>query len=295
MAIGVPGVVRLLLSLSATLALFWFFPVRHIEALLIPGLVALLAILLLIGYRAGGGVPDHEMAHYLTALSARSARVPSEEFLRDQKVREGVRDVWERILRSVHRGVQLIALRIPKPTEFRPLIFISHSARSDPSSHKQLRSLEKSLLAAGFDILLDETRLEGGEPWRNRLHTWMGHCHDAIVLLTEKALKSAWVLKEATILSWRQSLSPDFVLLPVYLGISGSDVRKSETFSPLNLSETQALKDLTPKALSEELIRLLTPLKRLGAKTPRRLLKERSRTSSNRSAARRCWRALSPL
>ncbi len=95
-AIGLPAAARLLLSLGATLALFWFFPVRQIEALVVPALVVLLAILLLIGYRAGGGAPDHFMAHYLTALSARTARVPSEEFLREQKAR----DVWERIRRG---------------------------------------------------------------------------------------------------------------------------------------------------------------------------------------------------
>ncbi len=84
-----------------------------------------------------------------------------------------------------------------KSSGFRPIIFISHSARSDPAAHETLTKLEQPLNKSSFDVLLYEKRLLGGEQWRPRLHTWTGCCHGAIILLTIKALESPWVLKEA--------------------------------------------------------------------------------------------------
>src|SRR6266404_5841155 len=139
---------------------------------------------------------------------------------------------------------------MPKPQRFRPIIFISHSARQDAKAYTTLKTVGAHLKSNGFDVLVDETRIQGGEPWRDCLHTWMGHCHGGVVLLTPKALSSAWVLKEATILSWRQSLSAgSFPLLPVFLGVQPGDLAKSEQFSPLALTEIQALKKLTELAL----------------------------------------------
>ena len=163
-----------------------------------------------------------------------------------------------------------------KDSGFRPIIFISHSARNDPAAHGILIKLEQYLNKNGFDVLLDETRLEGGEPWRDRLHTWMGHCHGAIILLTSKALESPWVLKEATILSWRHSLSGGkFPLLPVYLGVRTSDIENSKLFSPLALTEIQALKGLTGVKLCKAIADLLAPLRLSEAKTPQRQVEEK--------------------
>jgi hypothetical protein len=159
---------------------------------------------------------------------------------------------------------------------FRPIVFISHSARNDPAAHETLANLEEYLNTNGFDVLLDETRLEGGEPWRNCLHTWMGHCHASIILLTPKALTSPWVLKEATILSWRYSLSlGKFPLLPIYLGLRSSEVEQSKLFSPLALTEIQGLKGLEGTDLFKAIADLLAPLRLAQAKTPQTLLEEK--------------------
>src|SRR3954469_15485232 len=148
------------------------------------------------------------------------------------------------------------------PPRSRPIVFVSHSARGDPDSHASLKAIEAQLKKAGFDVLLDETRLKGGEPWRNCLHTWMGHCHGAILLLTPKALQSPWVLKEATILSWRNSLSApgEFLLVPVLLGISPNELAANTVFAPLNLQEVQAIKGLKGAALAKALVALFEPL-----------------------------------
>jgi hypothetical protein len=163
-----------------------------------------------------------------------------------------------------------------KESSFRPIIFISHSARNDPAAHDTLVKLEQYLKDNGFDVLLDETRLQGGEPWRNRLHTWMAHCHGAIVLLTSKALESPWVLKEATILSWRYYLSGEkFPLLPVYLGLRTSDIENSKLFSPLALTEIEAIKGLTGLKLCKAMADLLGRLRSSEARTPQRLVEEK--------------------
>ena len=155
---------------------------------------------------------------------------------------------------------------MPKPRQFRPIIFISHSARNDPAAHTTLTKLQQYLHKNGFDVLLDETRLQGGDDWRNHLHTWMGHCHGAILLLNKKALDSKWVLKEATILSWRRSLSGgSFPLLPVLVGISATDLAESVSFNPLALTEIQALKNLTGAKLGTAVVELLASLRLRGS------------------------------
>jgi hypothetical protein len=162
---------------------------------------------------------------------------------------------------------------MPKASQFRPIIFISHSGRGDIETYPTLKKVEQYLEKRGFDVLLDETRIQGGEPWRNCLHTWMGHCHAAIVFLSPKALASPWVLKETTILSWRQSLSGGkFLLVPVLIGLRASDLAKSEQFNPLALSEIQALKNLTGVTLAKALVKLLAHLRSIGADTPQLIM-----------------------
>ena len=60
--------------------------------------------------------------------------------------------------------------------------------------------------------LVDYTELGPGVGVASSLHEMMAECQAAVVLLTEHAVKSAWVLKEATILAWRRSLDPSFTV-----------------------------------------------------------------------------------
>jgi pimeloyl-ACP methyl ester carboxylesterase len=70
----VPFIARLFLSIFTAGLFLYFFPVRQIEALLVPVLLIFFSIMLLILYRSLGGVPDHFMQCYIKALSARPAR-----------------------------------------------------------------------------------------------------------------------------------------------------------------------------------------------------------------------------
>lgn len=121
-----------------------------------------------------------------------------------------------------------------------------------------LDALEKKLKQRGFDVLLDRKRLEGGQRWRQELHTWMASCHGAVILFSENAYKdSEWVLKEATILSWRKALDPDFELVPVTLSpVKGTWLSKGD-YEPLALGEIQTIDgDLREKAVTKVVARL---------------------------------------
>ena len=94
-----------------------------------------------------------------------------------------------------------------------PRLFVSHSSK-DRELTEEVRDL---ILPPGevdptCEILLDIDRLDDGRPWEPYLHEWMARCHAGLVLLTENSVMSDWVLKEATILSWRVSLDPSFKL-----------------------------------------------------------------------------------
>jgi TIR domain len=161
----------------------------------------------------------------------------------------------------------------------RPIIFISHSARQDPVALGYLKKITATLKASGFDVLVDQDRLKPGQPWRSCLDLWMAHCHAAVILLSEKALgKSEWVLKEATILRWRDSLEAlngrksGFQLIPVFLGVGSTQVDAAPGFGPLKLSEIEALRGLKPVPLAKKLVRTLEPLLQKAGDSPRRLL-----------------------
>jgi len=155
----------------------------------------------------------------------------------------------------------------------RPLIFISHSARDDPEAYKNLGIIRDRLKNDRFEVLIDETSIEGGDPWNEHINTWIAYCHGAIILLTQKALKSAWVQKEAAILSWRRSRSrsDEFKLLPVLFGASAEDVKSSAKFGVLELADYQALMKLRELPLAEKLATLLEPLRGAQITTPRQL------------------------
>jgi hypothetical protein len=162
------------------------------------------------------------------------------------------------------------------PPRSKPLVFISHSANGDKLASADLKAIQTHLKQQGFDVLLDRDRLKGGDQWRDCLHVWMAHCDAAILLLTKKALASVWVHKEATILAWRRSLDPTFVLLPVLAGdVNIGDVDSVGALRPSALPDTQALKGLRGAALAKALAERLKPLKTKTARTPLRILEEK--------------------
>src|SRR5678816_1440915 len=100
-----------------------------------------------------------------------------------------------------------------------PLIFVSHSSKDNDLTRDFCQALRAEVAGEStcdpvvdyeklpdYDVLVDINELQAGRPWPKQLHEWMARCHAAVLLLTPNAVKSPWVLKEATILAWRLSL-----------------------------------------------------------------------------------------
>jgi hypothetical protein len=103
-----------------------------------------------------------------------------------------------------------------------------------------------------YDVLVDYDRLVAGRVWPRQLHEWMACCHSGLLLLTANAIESDWVLKEATILSWRCSLDETFRLFIA----RSPDVTDAQLdkhgYSPLRLDDVQWLGTMEPAAIAAQ-------------------------------------------
>jgi TIR domain-containing protein len=132
-------------------------------------------------------------------------------------------------------------------------IFVSHSSK-DNDLTKAVCALLKAPGPGGeeaYQVLVDTDSLEGGDPWPIQLHEMMADCHAAVVLLTDHALASAWVLKEATILTWRKSLEPEFKLFIAQLRDFTDDELRSARYEPLQHRQIQGLRDKDPAGIAQ--------------------------------------------
>ena len=151
--------------------------------------------------------------------------------------------------------------------KIKPLIFISHSAK-DAKAKKVLGAL-CATLGRYFEVLLDSKGLRASEDWRRELHTWMGMCNGAVILLSEDAfVRSDWVLREATILGYRREDEEDFVLVPVLLPpVTPSRLRRKKNFKPLALDAIQAVASDTPDAIARKVLAAFARLRGAVQKT----------------------------
>ena len=101
-----------------------------------------------------------------------------------------------------------------------------------------LAKLKKGKIGTPF---LDKRDLAAGDVWQDCLHSELSTCAAAVVLLTPESIASGWVLKEATILSWRVFQRNDVLLVPVVLGVTDDDL-KARGFSPLAQERIQWVK-----------------------------------------------------
>ena len=151
----------------------------------------------------------------------------------------------------------------------KPSIFVSHSckdrehsappnlpmqARRDRADRLEFarrvrRQLFDRLSGSGrYEVWLDvRGGLRAGDLWRDGIHRALRDCQGAVILLSPEALESPWVLKEATILTWRALLGEPVLVIPVLLGISASDLPK-HGFDPSGISALQAASVLRPTA-----------------------------------------------
>jgi hypothetical protein len=92
---------------------------------------------------------------------------------------------------------------------------------------------------ARFNVFLDvRGGLNTGDQWRSGLHTALRSASAGIVLLSPEALESYWVLKEATILSWRAFMNDPIVLIPILLDVTREQL-KERGFGALDLDAIQ--------------------------------------------------------
>jgi hypothetical protein len=161
---------------------------------------------------------------------------------------------------------------MPELDDTKPLVFISHSAK-DALAQKVLRELHK-VLSKDFEVLLDCEELRANDDWRRELHTWMGLCNGAVILLSEDAFcHSDWVLREATILTYRREDEKDFVLIPVLLpDVTPTRLRKKTPFAPLEIGAIQAVTGDSPDEIAG---RVLAGLERLRGPSRRQTTLQR--------------------
>ena len=127
-----------------------------------------------------------------------------------------------------------------------PCIFISHSSLDNELTKELCQALNvpggtQYQPVVDFDVLVDYQRLVSGTYWPKQLHEWMAKCHAAVLLLTSNAVRSPWVLKEATILAWRLSLDGAFRLFTVRFPDVTDEMLKEQKFDPLGLGEVQQI------------------------------------------------------
>lgn len=128
-------------------------------------------------------------------------------------------------------------------------VFISHSAK-DRVAAAVLNKLNDGL-SKNFEVLLDKQRLSAGVEWQLEIFSWLGHCHAAVILLSEDALKSSWVLQESTILNWRRQYEKQFTIIPALLPSVSEDSLDDGWFSAINLRRIQMVKGET----ADEIVR----------------------------------------
>lgn len=111
-----------------------------------------------------------------------------------------------------------------------------------------LDRLSNELHHKGFNVLVDRERLKAGANWRDEIYTWMGLCNGAVILLSENvfAPDSFWVARETSILLWRRSLNPNFLIVPVFMNSVSDQHLDTGNFKDLNLREIEAILNSEP-------------------------------------------------
>src|SRR3954447_5277223 len=124
-------------------------------------------------------------------------------------------------------------------------VFVSHSSRSE-DDRRWLTELVRGMRTGddAVEVLYDREEIAPGQRWREVINQMLAECHAAVVLLTDAAMGSDWVLKEATIVRWRYDMEydrgagrPRFILLPVVRsGVDRAALAVNRLWAPIDLS-----------------------------------------------------------
>lgn len=126
----------------------------------------------------------------------------------------------------------------------KPVVFLSHASQDNPRALALQRALKAD---AGVDTAFDVQNLEAGDAYRPQLYRWMARCQGAVLLLTEPAMASHWVLQEATVLRARSmNEGRAFRLFMLVDAAAMQHPAWATLFAPLALTELQYLKLAAP-------------------------------------------------
>lgn len=137
---------------------------------------------------------------------------------------------------------------MPTP-QYMPKVFISHSAK-DATARRLLNVLYDELKAHGFEPLADRD-MKPSEGWRARIDGWVGECDAAVIIISQDALESRYVLYEAANLRYRmKAYHSSFILIPILLpDVSPESLRAK--MDPIQLYEVQSI-SLASKGTDED-------------------------------------------
>lgn len=146
-----------------------------------------------------------------------------------------------------------------------PRVFISHSSRQRTkdelrtadsiSRHRHrkefladlLSLLEPNLTEAGFDVWIDRSQVNPGDPFDNKIHFALQDCDVGVILIDFDALDSNYVRKEATILMWRQSTGGTRVLPVLLPSVKELEFSRSALVKTIGLDSLSLLRPQTAK------------------------------------------------
>lgn len=141
-------------------------------------------------------------------------------------------------------------------------VFVSHSAKDEKAKAIQaalVKELGTEENKKHFTLLMDKYTLKPGDAWRAHINLWLGACDVAVVLLSEPALISAYVMYELSVLSYRRSQpGSKFVILPVYIGKVDAGRLKKSRLDPTQLTEIEAFREQDPEKLAALIVNELT-------------------------------------
>ena len=130
-------------------------------------------------------------------------------------------------------------------TQYDVKLFISHSSKTEENL-TLLKKVCDALSEQGFDVLVDKSgKIPEGEEWFRYLGEWMAECNAAVILFSRAAFEqSDWVRAEATILSWRKRVQPEFKLVGVLLDdVKPEEFEDDHFFKTIRISDFQFVRD----------------------------------------------------
>lgn len=150
-------------------------------------------------------------------------------------------------------------------------IFVSHSARVRPDEElvdesgqqqrwrktfiaRLLRGLRDELADRGHHAWIDEDEIVPSMEFTTEIHTALGTCDGAVVVVDRDALRSPYVLKEVLVLMWRHAVE-GIPVIPLLIEVTYDQVRQSQLGSLTDLHRISARSRAT-NLRGEEAMRL---------------------------------------